>query len=415
MVRNFFIACAALLMPFAVAAQPLVPLPAQPEGLAWPTSSWETGEIPPEAEAAVRELIANAMAGGRNDVAGVTHGVVIIYKGKLVAEAYGDGFGPDTKHISWSLAKSITSALVGRAVQLGLIEDIDAPMPGVFEVGDPRAAITWRQWITMTDGLDYQEDAGGEFESFDAIRMMFGPGRFDVIRFIRDEFPLAHKPGTVWNYSTAGFDAAGRAVQDRLLDAVSKNEIPQESPLSLKEVLEAPELYSCTDTLPNDGPEDVWNDAFEKTKPCRTAALFRRLFFKPLGMDAQPEFDPAGTYLGGSNVWASARDYAKFGYLYLRDGVWDGARLLPEGWVDQARSPAPGSNADFYGMGFWLTPAWEDAFYAQGHEGQTIWIVPSRDLVIVRLALMDETDVNWQVQFEWNRQLTRAFPEVSAD
>jgi CubicO group peptidase (beta-lactamase class C family) len=387
MVRNFFIACAALLMPFAAAAQPLVSLPAQPEGLAWPTSGWETGEIPPEAEATVRELIANAMAGDRNDVAGVTHGVVIIYKGKLVAEAYGDGFGPDTKHISWSLAKSITSALVGRAVQLGLIEDIDAPMPGVFDDGDPRAAITWRQWITMTDGLDYQEDAGGEFETFDAIRMMFGSGRFDIIRFIRDEFPLAHRPGTVWNYSTAGFDAVGRGLQH---------------------VHEVTLVCSDADNPCNEALSD--RDRMDWGK-----AFFDAILFDRIGMDAQPEFDPAGTYLGGSNVWASARDYAKFGYLYLRDGVWDGERLLPEGWVDQTRSRVPGSNVDFYGMGFWLTPVWEDAFYAQGHEGQTIWIVPSRDLVIVRLAMMDETDVNWQVQFEWNRQLTRAFPEVGAD
>jgi CubicO group peptidase (beta-lactamase class C family) len=129
-------------------------------------------------------------------------------------------------------------------------------------------------------------------------------------------------------------------------------------------------------------------------------------------MDAQPEFDAAGTYLGGSHVWASARDYAKFGLLYLRDGVWDGQRLLPEGWVDMTRSAPPGDATDFYGAGFWLTPAGEDAFYSQGHEGQTIWIVPSRDLIIVRLALMEENDANWNADLEWNRDLTRAFPEV---
>jgi CubicO group peptidase (beta-lactamase class C family) len=387
MLRNVFIACAAVLMPFMASAQARVPLPQQPEGLAWPTAGWETGEIPPEAEATVQELIANAMAGDRYDVAGVTHGVVIIYKGKLVAEAYGEGFGPDTKHISWSLAKSVTSALVGRAVQLGLIDDIDAPMPGVFDKDDPRAAITWRQWITMTDGLDYREDAGGAFETFDAIRMMFGPGRFDVIQFIRDEFPLLNKPGTVWNYSTAGFDAVGRGLQTvagiRSYCGTAASEASA----------------GGTRCDPADAPMARW---------------MRESLFDRIGMDAQPEFDPSGTYLGGSNIWASARDYAKFGYLYLRDGVWDGERVLPEGWVDQARSRAPGSNVDFYGMGFWLTPAWEDAFYAQGHEGQTIWIVPSRDLVIVRLALMDETDMNWNVQFEWNRQLSRAFPETGA-
>jgi CubicO group peptidase (beta-lactamase class C family) len=137
------------------------------------------------------------------------------------------------------------------------------------------------------------------------------------------------------------------------------------------------------------------------------------------------EFDPKGTYLGGSLIWASARDFAKFGYLYLRDGVWDGQRILPEGWVDFARAPGPAANTNVYGAGWWIIPAKgplthrqnadsdpRDAFHAGGHEGQTIWVVPSRDLVIVRLGLMPNEGENWPALYEWNQRIARAFPEV---
>jgi CubicO group peptidase (beta-lactamase class C family) len=150
------------------------------------------------------------------------------------------------------------------------------------------------------------------------------------------------------------------------------------------------------------------------------------LLFTPLGMDFRIEGDSVGTFLGGSLVWASARDFAKFGYLYLRDGVWEDERLLPEGWIDFARTETPADNANIYGAGWWITaygeerthaqtaktPPW-DAFHAGGHEGQTIWVVPSRDLVIVRLGLMTNAGENWEALYEWNQEIARAFPEVS--
>ena len=143
-------------------------------------------------------------------------------------------------------------------------------------------------------------------------------------------------------------------------------------------------------------------------------------------MDTVVEFDPKGTYLGGSLVWASARDFAKFGYLYLRDGVWEGTQILPEGWVDFARTPGPASNTNVYGAGWWIIPDKgplthrqnadsepRDAFHAGGHEGQTIWVVPSRDLVIVRLGLMPNDGENWPALYEWNQRIARAFPPVN--
>jgi CubicO group peptidase (beta-lactamase class C family) len=378
MLRNIFLIClACIAAPFAV-AQALVPLPAQPDGVAWPSAGWESGALPAEHASEIQELLDIAMVGGRGDLGGETHAVVIVHKGRLVAEVYRDGFDAGTRHMSWSLAKSVTSALVGRAVQPGLVDDIDAPMPGVFSEGDPRAVITWRQWITMTDGLEYHEFESDILEANDVAQMMYGAGQFDVIGYIRDSFPLKYAPGTRWNYSTASFSLVGRALQ---------NVIGANSWCSTASAED-----SCK---PADAPMAAWID---------------QVLFNPLGMDAQPEFDLSGTYLGGSHVWATARDYAKFGLLYLRDGVWDGERLLPEGWVDMTRTPPPGGPVDFYGAGFWLLPGEGDAFYAQGHEGQTIFIVPSRDLIVVRLALMEENDANWEADLQWNLALAHAFP-----
>jgi len=399
-VGNHFLISAALRMSLAglvflfdgsASAKELVPLPPQPEGLSWPTAGWETGEMDPAVAAIVAPMIDKAIAGEKAGPMGETRAVVIIHHGKLVAEAYRDGFGPETKQVSWSMAKSVTSALAGRAVALGLIDDIDAPMPTPLEAGDPRAEITWRQWLTMTDGLDYTEIGATSMAANDVIQMMYGPGRFDVLAYIKAELPPLHEPGTVWNYSTAGFHLIGKAVQGLLQD-IRMPEFATDQGLQLER------------------------------------SFLQEILLRPIGMDTELEFDSSGTFLGGSLVWASARDFAKFGYLYLRDGVWDGERLLPEGWVDFSRSHPDGPKENVYGAGFWLTtdgaepvlsyqrrdaPPW-DSFAAEGHEGQTIFIVPSRDLVIVRLGLMSNEGENWPDLFRWNQAIAGAFPEVGA-
>ncbi|MEH6487002.1 serine hydrolase [Hyphomonas oceanitis] len=413
-------------------AQELVPLPPQPEGLAWPTQGWETGEMAPDVATIVQPMIDMAIAGEKAGPMGETRAVVIIHHGKLVAEAYRDGFGPDTKQVSWSMAKSVTSALTGRAVELGLIDDIDAPMPTPFDAGDKRAEITWRQWLTMTDGLDYTEIGATGMADNDVIQMMYGPGRFDVLDYIKDQVPALHEPGTVWNYSTAAFHLIGHALQglgpdyDKLRDeqrlVVALNDGDREAVRNcerLRVLGDANLPQACKDLL-------------KRAKVLRSDLggddLIKNLFVAT-GMDALVEYDAAGTYLGGSLVWASARDFAKFGYLYLRDGVWDGERLLPEGWVDFSRSHPEGPKENVYGAGFWLTtggadpvpsyqqrdaPPW-DSFAAEGHEGQTIFIVPSRDLVIVRLGIMSNEGENWPDLFRWNQAIAGAFPDIRAD
>ncbi|MEO1405080.1 MAG: serine hydrolase [Pseudomonadota bacterium] len=345
----------------------------------WPGDEWDMADLPTSAEADATRLMDWAMDRDLGDEMGETRGLVIIHEGRLVAEAYRDGFGPETKQVSWSMAKSVTQALVGRALHQGLIETIDAPMPGPWDAGDPRAQITWAQWLTMTDGLDYNEIGEADLAKNDVVQMMFGSGRQDVVGYVAD-LPLAHKPGTVWNYSTAGFHTISKALQ--------------------------------TD-LGFDG--DAMNDWIQTE------------FFAPLGMDAVAEFDAAGTFLGGSLVYASARDFARFGYLYLRHGEWEGERLLPEDWAEFANTETPAENANVYGAGWWITPPEGvershgqaaltcpcDAFHAGGNEGQTIWVVPSKDLVIVRLGLMPNAPENWRALYEWNQELARAFPDAN--
>lgn len=362
----------------------------------WPATRkhWCLWELPSQSATQVQSLIGDAMSREQSDVMGETRQIVVIHKGRLVAESYREGFDPETKLVSWSMAKSITQALVGRAVYEGLIGDIDAPMPGPWQVGDPRAAITWRQWMTMTDGLEYREVGETDLARNDVVQMIYGRGRFDVIGYV-EGLPQIHEAGTHWNYSTAAFHTISRALLD-LVDTAHRANGP----------------------LPHEGQG--------RDRQSIMADWLKSALFTPLGMNAQPEFDAAGTFLGGSLVYASARDFARFGYLYLRDGVWDGKRLLPEGWVDFARTKAPAANANVYGAGWWITPpkgetpthpqsarsAPYDAFHAGGNEGQTIWVVPSKDLVIVRLGQMSNASENWSALYEWNQKVARAFPDV---
>jgi CubicO group peptidase (beta-lactamase class C family) len=409
-------------------AQSLTPLPPQPAGLAWPTSGWETGDLPPESKADVETLIAEAMGKGVGDVMGQTRGLVIIWRGRLVAEAYAEHFTPDTKQISWSMAKSVTQAMVGRTVQLGLIKDIDAPMPSPFKAGDKRREITWRQWMNAVDGQDYHElDGDPDLTKNDVVQLMYGDGRFDVVTYVEKAFPLAHEPGTYWNYSTPAFHLIGWALQS--LQPIYDSERTalrgrvQLTPELASEVAICERLRPLGDSIP-EGCRTL-NERVEVYRQRWVGDGFLTNLSEGIGMKVTIESDAAGTYLGGSLVWASSRDFAKFGYLYLRDGVWEGERLLPEGWVDFARSPGPAANTNVYGAGWWIIPPQgplthhqnadsdpRDAFHAGGHEGQTIWVVPSRDLVIVRLGLMPNEGDNWPALYEWNQRIARAFPVV---
>ena len=403
------------------------------EEVIYPASDWSEGVLVPQSVAAATSLIDDAMSRELDDEMGETRQIVIIHKGRLVAEDYREGYTPDTKLVSWSMAKSITHAFVGRAVHEGLIEDIDAPMPGPWTEDDPRSQITWRQWMTMTDGLDYTEVGELDINKNDVVQMMFGSGRYDMIEYVKD-LPQIHEAGTHWNYSTAGFHTISRALQRQIFfgpgglktvpgpEGTYCNSRYKKYRTALAKVLETERAGQHRD----EAATAVRRLHEAELNKCGHFQWLDATLFTPLGMDAQPEFDAAGTFLGGSLVYASARDFARFGYLYLRDGVWNGERLLPEGWVDFARTKTSGTNSNVYGAGWWITPpegeepthaqsaksAPYDAFHAGGNEGQTIWVVPSKDLVIVRLGLMSNAPENWAALYEWNQKVARAFPNV---
>lgn len=271
-----------------------------------------------------------------------TRGVVVVYKGRIIAERYADGFNKETAHLSNSVAKSVTATLIGILVGQGKL-DLDAPAP-IAEwrgPGDPRGAITLDNLMRMSSGLEFEES----YEKIKSdITMQYVGG--DLAGFAAAK-PLEAKPGTEWRYSTGTSNILGRIVRETA------------------------------------GPGLPAGFAFP-----------RQALFEPLGMrTAVLEPDGKGNFIGGSSFYASPRDYARLGLLYLNDGVWEGRRILPEGWVDYVRKPTPGSEGR-YGAQFWLSGDMgsglpSDAFNMNGHQGQHVIIIPSRDLVVVRVGLSE--------------------------
>ncbi len=364
-------------------AAPLVPLPAQPADVPWPTQQWPTHPLPSGVDASTLAKLLDVVD-RVDDLLGETRAVVVVHRGRLVAERYRQGFGPWMRLISWSMAKSITHALVGVAAREGKL-DPDRPMGNPrWAPNDARSGISWRQWLQMVDGQQYREILARFPAENDAAKMLFGEGRLDAATYAA-HLPLIHRPGEHWNYNSAGFillsDALARAI----------------------------------------APEAATPDA----RRSAVRGFMQRELFDRIGMaSAQPEFDASGTFLGSALVYATAQDFARFGLLYLRDGVWEGSRILPEGWVDFARTPGPGSDANIYGAGFWVAPADgqpqppygsailgpRDTFQAQGFEGQLTVIVPSKDLVLVRLGHMLE--FGWHALNRWVANVVALFPDA---
>jgi CubicO group peptidase (beta-lactamase class C family) len=321
-------------------AQPF-PLPAQPTGTPWPTGTWPRGELRDRRAVdagAVESEIDRLFRPDAGERSGETHALLVVHRGELVAERYGPEQGPDTTLPSWSMAKSILHALVGILVREGRL-DIHAPAPVAAwrGEGDPRAGITTEHLLRMVDGLDFLEDYT-DGDASNVIDMLFGAGKEDVAAYAEALAP-AHPPGAFWSYSSGTSNILARIAGGRM-------------------------------------GEDA--DA--------RLAFMRRELFDRIGMrSATPRFDAAGTFIGSSFVFATAQDFSRFGLLYLRDGVWEGERLLPAGWVDHARTPTPASKGE-YGAHFWLALNGSGIFHCSGFQGQYIAIDPSRDLVLVRLG-----------------------------
>jgi CubicO group peptidase (beta-lactamase class C family) len=387
MLRQMFatLVCAVALAGAAHAQ--LAPLPPQPAGVAWPTQGWETAPLPGDVDHSAFDLAITEAFAGQHDLMGETRALLIVQGGRIVYERYGDGYGPDTRLISWSVAKSFTQAFVGAAVMQGRVS-IDAPMGSPYwSGGDRRASIPWRTWLNMVDGQRYHEIGAYEVVENDAARMLYGAGRRGTARWAAS-LPLIHDPGTRWNYNSAG--------SVLISDALTRAVVPDP------------------------------RDADDRRR--RMRAWMDHSLFDPIGINPIVEFDPTGTYYGSALIWASARDYAKFGYLYLRNGVWDGVQVLPDGWVDFARTPGP-ADADMYGAHWWLTPCEGtgrpmratiadpslcDEFSAQGHEGQLIVVVPSKDMVVVRLGLFVDRGESWNALGDWMARMINSFGDRPA-
>jgi CubicO group peptidase (beta-lactamase class C family) len=276
-----------------------------------------------------------------------TRALLVIHRGQTLAERYAPGYSARSRFIGWSMSKSVMSTLVGILVAQGrLALEVPAPVPEWTNPGDPRHAITLDNLLHMSSGLEFDEDYHSPLS--DVVWMLYGTG--DSAAYAAGK-PLATAPGTTFHYSTGTTEILSRIVAETEGEAYPR--------------------------------------------------FADRVLFAPLGMaGALIEPDTAGTPLGACCVWATARDWARFGLLYLDEGVWQGQRLLPAEWVDYSRTPAPAAKAAQYGAHFWLKvpppyriepgrprmlPA--DAFHAVGHGGQFVTVIPSHSLVVVRLGL----------------------------
>jgi CubicO group peptidase (beta-lactamase class C family) len=277
-----------------------------------------------------------------------TRAVVVVHGGKLIAERYAPGFSARMPLLGWSMGKSVTNALVGILVGKGKLRLADpAPVPEWRAAGDPRGEITLDQLMRMSSGLEFGEVY---LPLTDATRMLYGSADFAAYAAGK---PLAGPPDSLWNYSSGTANIISRIVRQ----------------------------------------------AVEKDTPNYYRFLRTELFDK-IGMtSAVMEADPSGTFVGSSYTLATARDWARFGLLYLQDGIWQGERILPEGWVAYTTTPAAHAPKGEYGALFWLNtgaasdPAkrlWpsvpSDAYAAQGFQEQKVIVVPSRKLVLVRFG-----------------------------
>lgn len=285
-----------------------------------------------------------------------TQALVVEHHGEIVVERYADGFDHKSTFISWSMAKSMISAVCGILIGEGRL-DLDAPAPVPEWRNDPRQSITLRHLLTMRSGLQWNEDYVDDTKS-DVIEMLFGSGKADTAAFAIAK-PLEHEPDTHWLYSSGTSNIIARIVGD----------------------IVAAEAGATT-------PAD------------RETAMRRFLterLFEPVAMaSAKPRFDAAGTFIASSFVFATARDFAAFGRLFANSGRVGAEQIIDADWVTEStrvQAVCPETDQG-YGMQWWSPPGRPDRFSANGYEGQMILVAPDVDAVVVRLGKTPDVNTN---------------------
>ena len=274
-----------------------------------------------------------------------TRSLLVVYKDTIILDVNQDGFNSNTPQLGWSMTKSWLNTLIGMQIKEGKMSLQDKKLFSHWN--DERSEIKLDHMLTMTTGIEWEEEYA---TVADATEMLYMSE--NIVSSANDN-PLKYKPGKHWYYSSG---------TSNLISGVLRNNFKD-----LDTYLKYPYIA----------------------------------FFNKLGMENSfMEIDESGNYVGSSFGYASTHDWAKFGLLYLHDGVWNGERLLPEGWIEYTTTEVPSSNGK-YGAHFWLNKrgvafpdAPHDMYSANGYNGQKTIIIPSKDLVIVRLGLNSDFDFN---------------------
>jgi CubicO group peptidase (beta-lactamase class C family) len=322
----------------------------------WPTQGWQSrspkdAQIDAKALEAVEKYLFTRTGDAKNRKGIRTDGIAIIKDGYLVYEKYARGYDKDRPHLAWSASKSFVNALYGIAARKGLLK-LDDPAAKYYKKLDRphHREITLRHLLQMTPGLFWREGYEASFFDSSVLAMLYSEGRDDMAAFAAKQ-RMAYKAGDFWYYSSGTSNLAVGV---------------------LRETLKGQDLNAF-----------IWSELFER-----------------IGMKRVTwQRDGAGNVVGSSYLYASPRQLAKFGYLYLNDGLWDGQRILPEGWVTFTATTPPADPIGEYGAHWWLNTgrpekkikprfpsAPRDLLRASGHWGQRIYVFPSHDLVIALLS-----------------------------
>lgn len=273
-----------------------------------------------------------------------TRAIIVIYDGQIIAEKYAEGFDKNTRQLGWSMAKSVTNALIGILVRDGKLSLNDAA-PFEEWKNDKRSAITINNLMQMSSGLQWEENYS---KPSDATNMLF---KSKDAGLLASHSPYESEPGKIFKYSSGTSNMLAWIIRHSVGDSA---------------------YY----------------------------AFASERLFKKTGMHSMIlEPDAGGTFVGSSYAFATPRDWGRFGLLFLNDGMFNGERILPEGWSEYSSTPCEGAPIGEYGAQFWLNAGSKtdvvkrvypdvppDLYWADGYEGQNVFILPSKDLVVVKLS-----------------------------